>query len=153
MAPNYAIDTRYGNDAQLETFLMSNICPQKQSLNGGRWQNLEMKIAKEWGNELEMVWVICGPIFDDDIQKLDSGVEIPDAFYMIIVDERYDNSYKLGVLAFIFPHKVDGPRPSLSEHPPTTVDNIEEKTGLDFLHELPDELENKIEAKKAARIW
>lgn len=49
MSPNYAIDTRYGRDAQLETFLMSNICPQRQSLNGGRWQQLEAKIAKKKG--------------------------------------------------------------------------------------------------------
>ena len=28
MAPNHAIATRYGREAQLETFLMSNVCPQ-----------------------------------------------------------------------------------------------------------------------------
>ncbi len=33
MAPNYAIATRYGQEAQKETFLMSNIVPQLGNLN------------------------------------------------------------------------------------------------------------------------
>jgi len=44
MAPNYAIGTRYGHEAQRETFLMSNISPQAPDLNrrqgqmvGTRW--------------------------------------------------------------------------------------------------------------------
>ena len=153
MAPNYVIDICFGKDAQLETFLMSNICPQKQSLNGGIWQNLEMKIAKKWGKECGMVWVICGPIFDDHIEKINSGVEIPDEFFMIVVDENNDNgSPRIRVLAFIFEHRVESERPTLQESL-TTVDAIEERTGLDFLHELPDELENKIEAKKADSLW
>ncbi|MBN2375264.1 MAG: hypothetical protein JXD22_02595 [Sedimentisphaerales bacterium] len=35
----------------------------------------------------------------------------------------------------------------------TTVDEIEAQTGLDFLPELPDELEDKIEAMKANALW
>ena len=89
MAPNYAIATRYGREAQLQTFLMSNICPQTPQLNRQIWKRLEQRIAKD----MEEVWVVTGPIFDDDIEKLVSGVEIPDAFYKIIADDspRYHN--------------------------------------------------------------
>ncbi len=73
MAPNLAIDICYGKEAQLETFVMSNVCPQKGSLNGGRWKSLERKIAKKWANELETVWVICGPIFGEDTQPIAAG--------------------------------------------------------------------------------
>ena len=38
MAPNYAIATRYGKKAQLQTFLTSNITPQKHTLNDGIWK-------------------------------------------------------------------------------------------------------------------
>ena len=31
--------------------------------------------------------MITGPIFDEDIETLDSGVEIPDAFFKIVIDE------------------------------------------------------------------
>jgi uncharacterized protein YgiM (DUF1202 family) len=37
-APNSAIDGRYGVDAQLDTFKMSNVCPQAACLNEGAWQ-------------------------------------------------------------------------------------------------------------------
>ncbi len=72
---------------------------------------------------------------------------------MIVVDEQYeDEDYMLSVLAFVFEHEVSGSRPSLKESL-ATVDNIEEQTGLDFLHELPDELEDKIEAAMAEGLW
>ena len=80
-------------------------------------------------------------------------MEIPDAFFMIVVDEQYqDDDYMLGVLAFIFQHEVSGTRPSLQESL-STVDEIEAQTGLDFLHELPDELEDKVEGQSAEGLW
>ena len=36
MAPNYAIYQCYGRTAQIETFLMSNVCPQFQTNNDSR---------------------------------------------------------------------------------------------------------------------
>ena len=47
MAPNYAIGTRYGHEAQRETFLMSNIAPQAPDLNRIWWRVLEEKEANE----------------------------------------------------------------------------------------------------------
>ena len=150
MAPNYAINTRYGPRAQLQTFLMSNICPQKPNLNRYAWKELEMLVAKRYANELEEVWVICGPIFDQDIEKLASGVEVPDAFYKIIVDER---SRKVRVLAFIMPQGVARNGEHHLEKFLTSVDEIERETGLDFLEKLPDDVEDKVEAEKAGRLW
>lgn len=43
-------------------------------------------------------------------------------------------------------------RPGIEDHL-TTVDAIEAQTGLDFLHELPDELEDQIEALRAEGLW
>ena len=34
-----------------------------------------------------------------------------------------------------------------------SIDEIEERTGLDFLHELPDPAEDLLEAKKIERVW
>ncbi len=34
-----------------------------------------------------------------------------------------------------------------------SIDEIEEKTGLDFFADLPDELENELESKKARQLW
>ena len=148
MAPNYAVDTRYGQDAQVETFLMSNICPQKPNLNRRVWMKLEMLVAKEWSQKFETVWVITGPVFDSDIQNLKSGVEVPDGFFKIVVDEE---DGKPRVLAFMMPQDVSG-----KETPDkflVSIDAIEAKTGLDFMAELPDDVEKKLEARVAVKLW
>ena len=48
LAPNFVIATRYGTQAQRETFLMSNIVPQKHALNAGLWKELEQRIATSY---------------------------------------------------------------------------------------------------------
>jgi len=45
MAPNYGIATRYGREAQLETFLMSNVIAQNSLVNRHLWKDLEMRVA------------------------------------------------------------------------------------------------------------
>ena len=50
MAPNHAIATRFGRTAQLETFRMTNVCPQTPNLNRGVWKKIEGMVAKRWSS-------------------------------------------------------------------------------------------------------
>jgi len=147
MAPNATIDYCYGREAQLETFLMSNVCPQTPKLNRGIWATLE-GYEREWANEYGELWVITGPVFDTDIQKLPSGVEIPDAFYKIILREGNGSP---SVLAFVIPQDVQSGS-NLAGYL-TSVDSVELGTGFDFLSALPDSVETVIEAKVAGVLW
>lgn len=147
LAPNYAIATHYGKQAQEETFLMSNITPQKHSLNAGLWKTLEQKIATNYPGRFGEVWVIAGPIFSARPERLQRRVAVPEAFYMIIVDES-DN--RVRAEAFILPQDATGA--DLDRYL-VTIDEIEKRTGLDFLPTLPDDAENALEAKKVARVW
>ena len=148
MAPNHAISTRYGREAQLATFLMSNIAPQTPALNRQLWRRLEMRIANDYAQRFEEVWIITGPVFDDQVEMLASGVEIPDAFYKIILDEDEAGPR---VLAFVMPQGAVGGE-ELGRYL-TTVDRIEELTGLDFLSELEDEVEDALESTAAKAPW
>ena len=154
MAPNYGISTRYGREAQLETFLMSNIVPQKPNLNRGVWRELEMKVADTkdgLANRFDGVYVITGPIYDDNIEKISKNqieIEIPDGFYKIIVD--IENNMPRA-LAFIMPQNVN--RKDEPEKFLTSIDEIEKQTGLDFFSDLEDSYESKFEAKKVKEIW
>lgn len=49
---------------------------------------LEGKDAKDFAVHLEWVYVLTGPVFDDDVKKLARGVDVPSAFYSIILDEE-----------------------------------------------------------------
>ncbi len=148
MAPNYAIATRYGAAAQRETFLMSNITPQLHALNAGLWRELEMRIATSYPARYGEVWVIVGPVFGANPKTLRGGVAVPEAFFKIIVDE---SEGKLRTLAFIVPQETAAdaePRRYL-----TTIDEIQRRTGLDFLSELEDAAEREVESRRAEKVW
>ncbi|MCF3652433.1 DNA/RNA non-specific endonuclease [Synoicihabitans lomoniglobus] len=152
LAPNYGIATRYGDAAQLETFLMSNVIPQKHGLNAGLWKQLEMKIATSYPARFGEVWVLAGPVFGAKPARLPgrgrARPAIPEACYMIIIDE---SDGRVRAQAFLFPSEpVDGI--SLDFYV-TTIDDIEYRTGLDFLADLPDDAETTLESKPASRVW
>ncbi len=147
VAPNYAIDTRYGQTAQVESFKMSNITPQLPYVNRTIIRLLEEKVAQDYANDFQQVWVVTGTIFENSVETIESGVEIPDAFYKLVVD-IYEGSPRL--LAFIIPHTADSSDLSLYL---TTVDEVESRTGLDFFTELEDSLENTLESTSPGSLW
>ena len=148
LAPNYAIATRFGATAQRETFLMSNITPQRHALNAGLWAELEMKIATSYPARYGEVWVFAGPVFGANPPALRGGVRVPESFFMIIVDE---NEGRLRSLAFLAPQ--DTPANAAPERCLTTIDEIQRRTGLDFLSELDDGAERAVEQQRAKRVW
>lgn len=147
MAPNYVIAICYGPAAQMETFLMSNIIPQTGRLNRGIWNRLEQTIARDYAREFGEVWVTAGPAFDSRIEKLKSGVEVPDACWMIVTDE---DRGRVRALAFLFDQNAGGER---LEKYLTSIDRIEAQTGLNFMQDLPDDVETQLESKVATGLW
>jgi endonuclease G len=148
LSPNYAIATRHGEAAQRETFLMSNITPQRHALNAGLWKELEMKIATSYPARYGEVWVLTGPIFGPRPHKLRGGVVVPEAFFKIVIDETEG---RLRTQAFIIPQET--PAGSAANAFLVSIDEIEQRTGLDFLHEIEDEAERAVEAQRATRLW
>lgn len=149
MAPSHNIGSRYGCSAQDETYFMSNIAPQIPVLNQRPWGALEV-LESGYPASVGQVWVITGPIFDPVwLNRLCSGIEIPTAFYKIIIRESNGTP---DVLAVIFDQDTQ-PGVTLSTLV-RTVDEIEQRTGIDFLAELPDVVENAVESTRAtAAVW
>ncbi len=150
MAPNFGIAYCYGRDAQLETFLMSNISPQHPDLNRKIWKELEHRVAKRYTKRFEEVWVITGPIYykRTHVKRIQGKAAIPDAFFKIIIDEHPEG---LRTLAFIIPQSVNGDeplRPFL-----VSIDTIESLTHIDFLVALPEDLQQAIESQPNVRVW
>jgi endonuclease G, mitochondrial len=147
MAPNYAIAICFGQKAQLETFFMSNIVPQRPNLNRKDWRLLEERVV-DYARRFGDVWEITGPIFGAQPRRLRAGVEIPDAFYKILLDE---DRGKPRVLAFVMSQEVVGSEPL--EKFLTSVDETEKESGLDFLSDLPDDVETRLEAERPSGMW
>jgi endonuclease G len=147
MAPNYAIAVCYGPQAQLETFLMSNIIPQRPKLNRQVWERLEQSEIRDYAPRYRQIWVIDGPVFRRP-GRLRGGEDVPDACYKIIVREKDGQP---SILAFIMPQTVRGTEPP-SEFL-TSVHEIEQETGLDFFNGMPPEVQKQLEANTASGMW
>ena len=144
LAPNHAIARLYGRGAQLATFRMTNISPQRSDLNQRLWQRLEQYEFDQLTARYGEVWVTTGPVFTGERKRLRSHplVEIPDAFYKLFAVTEADGSPRL--FAFLVPQQVRGDEP-LARYV-VSVDDVEKLTGLDFFHVLEDPLEDRLEA-------
>ncbi len=151
MAPNHAIAVCYGIDAQRETFLMSNVVPQKHGLNAGFWMAMEQRIIKRYAPRFGDAWVICGPIYDKTKppQKLRAGINVPSAFFLI-VSKKSDEG--IGTQAFIVPHQEIKERADPGKYL-ASIREIEEKAELNFFPNLPAEIQDALEQPRSKRAW
>lgn len=148
LAPSHAIAVHHGDEAQRETFLMSNIVPQRHTLNAGPWRELERRIATSYPGRFGEVWVLAGPVFGASRETLPNGTVVPESFFMILLDESDGRLRALGV---ILPQSA-GATGDLDRHL-VSIDEIERRTGFDFLAELADGTEAALEARIPARVW
>jgi len=140
-------DRKYNQEAHNETFLTSNVSPQKHDFNSGVWNRLEQKI-RYWANKYDGVFVVTGGVLKGSLKTIgEEEVSVPNQFYKVLID---NNTGQTKVLAFLLPHQ-NSSKP-LYEFV-VSVDDIEELTGIDFFPELDDVIEDKIEASSRYKGW
>lgn len=138
-------DRRFSKEAYNETFYTSNITPQKNSFNAGIWNRLEMQ-TRYWAKKYGDLYIVTGGILTKDLKTIGfEDVAVPKLFYKIILD--YKNTK---AIAFLLPHKES--TESLKNFV-VSIDEIEERTGIDFFSALPDTIENKLEASSTYKNW
>ena len=147
MAPNYAIASRFGPEMQRKTFLMSNIAPQSPSLNRGTWRDVEHRIAEFWTRRWDGAWVIVGSISTGKETLFSTKVNVPEEFYQIVVVQHGD---EIRAVAMLFPQTVgwrDWPARYM-----LSIDELENRAGLDFFTELDDATEEELESQTPTRL-
>ena len=140
MAP--AADMKWSKKAMMESFYMSNICPQDHNLNTSDWSELENK-SRQWARPYGKVYIVCGPINNGKRNEYigDHRVKVPDAFFKVVL---INEKKKQRAMGFYFENEA-GER-KLQEYL-VPVDHIEQLTGMDFFSALPDNLEDRLEAE------
>ena len=119
-------DMTWSKQANSETFLMSNMSPQNQKLNRGRWNDLE-NWTREQALDNDSLLVITGPIFDTVLKTIGSNsVSVPVAYFKIIVDIS-SPTYK--TIAFIM--RNDNLKEKIFSYS-TSIKEIEHRTKLNF---------------------
>lgn len=137
-------DMKWSEKAMHDCFYMSNMCPQTSELNSGAWNKLEMK-CREWAEQEGALYIVCGPIYKSGNREtigIEHAIRVPDEFFKAVLSLRKGQEK---AVAFIF--RNDDSSQSYKTAA-TTVDHVEESTGLDLFHNLDDETEEKVEAEK-----
>lgn len=142
-----AADCKWDKGAMNQSFLLTNMCPQNHELNGGDWDKLENK-CRTWAKRYGQIYIVAGPIFDSERSRCfgPNNIPIPAAFFKIVL--CLSESPK--AIGFIFPNV--GTHHNLEEYV-VTVDKVEDVLGMDFFIELPDDVEEEIEAYSNINSW
>lgn len=144
MAP--AADMKWSEQAMLESFYLSNICPQIAELNGGVWEKLENRV-RSLASESN-VYVCCGPIVSKTPQRIgENKVAVPTHFFKVLCMQRRGKWQAIG---FVMPNSAI--KGSMFDYA-VTVDEVERLTGHDFFYNLPDEIETSIESSYKMKDW
>lgn len=141
-------DMKWDSLAMVESFYFTNCIPQDESLNNGRWNQLEMK-TRAWAKKYGRVYVVSGPAFlDADTLRIGhNGIAVPSACFKALL-APVEGGYSS--IAFLM--RNDGEKRSVKECA-ITVDELEILIGLDLFCNLSNDMEESIECKVTWDDW
>ena len=142
-------DRLFSQDANGQTFYLSNMSPQIGSFNTTDWAELETQV-RNWGRNSsfrDTLFVVKGgTIRDDQVQgRIGNGVAVPRYYFMALLCKKFSggqNTYK--AIGFWVEHRRYSSTPSLRSWA-VSIDSLEELTGIDFFCNLPDRIEVPVE--------
>jgi endonuclease G len=139
-------DMGFNQKAMFESFMMSNISPQKPDFNRGIWKELESSV-RSWAKKEHQIIVVTGPVFKDDKGTIGKDkVLVPGYYFKLILDTTGEPK----MIAFLLPNeKSDRPVKDFA----VPADEVEKLTGYDFFSQLPDSEETKLEARVELSGW
>lgn len=148
-------DRQYSAEANKQTFYLTNMQPQKNSFNAGVWGSMEEKVRR---------WIALSPITDtlfvckggtidnedDIIERISNKLIVPRYFYMAVV-YKSPKGYK--AIAFFADQTSNSSKNDDLRKYVISIDELEQRTGIDFFCNLPDDVENKVEATAIPDYW
>jgi len=151
-------DRWYNVEANRQTFLYSNMQPQLYDFNGGIWANLEMKV-RTWNEASfrDTLYVCKGGTIDapaNIIETTATGLLVPKYFFMAILCKNrstVNSGYK--AIGFWMEHRTDYTDEKNMKPYIVSIDQLEQFTGIDFFCNLPDMVEETVEASVTPTAW
>lgn len=163
-------DRLYSSQANYQTFFLTNMQPQYSKFNGSdeNYEGLSLWLAMEnqvrdWvpKNTTDTMYICKGGTIDDVmlngtrssgvLMRIQQKLIVPKYFFAAVL---YKNSNGYRALAFWFEHtSKDIPSTARLSDYVISIDELEEKTGIDFFCNLPDDTEKRVEASVALNAW
>jgi len=141
-------DFRWSKKALSESYFYSNMSPQTPDFNRKSWAALENDLRAYVYREQVPLYVVTGGVLTPDLPLIERSIQkiaIPQFFWKVALD--LENKRAIG---FLMPNQLaDYP----TEHYATTIDEIEQLTGIDFYAALADDLEQVLEQQRQTKDW
>ncbi len=140
-------DNKWSEQAQEESFLMTNMCPQVHNLNAGDWNEMEGQCRK-WAKEYGDIYIVCGPILYRTKHKTigQDKVVVPEAFFKVVL-RMGSNPRAIG---FIYKNQ-EGNRPKGDYV--NSIAQIERITGIQFFSGMSAKQKQSLEKNVNLSDW
>lgn len=141
-------DMKWSEQAMLESFYFTNVCPQDHDFNEKDWQKLENK-ARNIARKKGSLYIICGPVITtNEYGKIgQKEVVIPDYFFKAFL---YKDNNGFHSIAYLMPNKYTG-KP-VNEFA-MSVNDLEQIINIDLFVHLDDNIEEVVENQLELADW
>ena len=148
-------DRLYSDKANYQTFYLTNMQPQYKEFNSGIWEKLEIRIRNAWvpNNSSDVLYVCKGGTIDDEnniIKRISGRLIVPKYFFTALL---LKNSSGYRAVGFWFEHTADNHSEDNLKNYAMSIDQLEQRTGIDFFCNLPDDIEAEVEASYSPKAW
>lgn len=158
--------SRYINrEANEQTFYFTNITCQSSGFNSGEtaWTDLESRERGWGGTGRDTLFSVAGAVVrtvggSESLiyayaRNDDKRMAVPNYFYKAMVKqfEEADGTHYYRGIAFWFRHATAERDVEASDT--ISIEELEQKTGIDFFPNLPDDVEERVEAERDPALW
>lgn len=135
-----AADFAWSAEARRATYLLSNVVPQDQTMNAGRWSQAQS----------DAVYVFTGALFESpEPERIGPGqIAVPSHLFKVILAVQPGRNV---MFAFIMPNDAAAARVPFASFL-TSVNEVQERAGLDFFSALEDPEEQRLESAKPTAV-
>lgn len=142
-------------EANYQTFYLTNMQPMRNLFNANLWAKMEQQVWKTWNRPSfrDTLYVCKGGTIDRSDQILgytNKGAIIPKYFFIAVLCKN-KQGYK--AMGFWVEHiNADLSSDNLKNYM-LSIDELEERTGIDFFCNLPDDVERQVEDNMSPAVW
>lgn len=149
-------------EQNMQTFYLSNMQPQWQSHNAGLWERIESRV-REWNSNYyrDTLYVVkaatIAPVTINGNasagvynEKCNGRLPIPKYFYCALLSVKNGKYQALGLWTT---HSDDAQTATTIKSCAISIEELERRTGIDFFCNLPDDIEETVEATINLSYW
>lgn len=126
-----ASDMAWSQDTETESFLMTNMTPQKPSVNRGIWKSIETAVRTWAISRDHTLIIVSGSVYTAKSKTIKDGVVVPDAIYKIVFDTQTRTYLAFLVSQTKIPNSLQAAQVSIADIEKAANVRIGVLTGMD----------------------